>query len=261
LESDLGAALVVFTGRHLELTETGNRFLVFAEQTLSGYRRIHDELPPRPSPANPRIRVVALPTLSGHALPAVVRDFVAKYPKANVIIDGRRIGEAIAAMVSQQADVAVLFERHTSFAQDVFQIVPLTSVRPVVALPKGSDAGALSIDEVLTRPLSAPAPPNVNRVFLDQWARDRGINLDIRYEHTLYEGMVNDVLAVGCPAVISSSMLYGAHADYLDVLEFPEGEGRLNDIVAVHAAGSSSLARDFVEFMRGWFSDGGHTHP
>ena len=82
LEEDLGSALFNRVGNRLELTEPGQRFLVYAERILAltheAKASINDEA------ASGTIRFTAPETICTYLLPPLLKSFKAKFPRARV---------------------------------------------------------------------------------------------------------------------------------------------------------------------------------
>jgi len=79
LEEDLGSALFNRVGNRLELTEPGQRFLVYAERILAltheAKASINDEA------ASGTIRFTAPETICTYLLPPLLKSFKAKFPR------------------------------------------------------------------------------------------------------------------------------------------------------------------------------------
>ncbi|MGD9890552.1 MAG: LysR family transcriptional regulator, partial [Dehalococcoidia bacterium] len=120
IEDELNMALVTFDGKRMELTRAGAEFLLFAERTIAEFDVLRDGLAGLTRPTQATLRVVSLSAPAVHLLPPVVVAFQRSHPDVHVSVDTRRAGEAIAALVSKQADLAIVHNAHAVHVRDVF---------------------------------------------------------------------------------------------------------------------------------------------
>lgn len=247
IEAELRADLVTFGGRVLRLTDAGSRFLVFARRTVAEFQRLQGDMTTRPVNRPETLRVVAPAGIASNLLPRVTRAMVKRRPGLRVLLDGRRANEAATAIVGRQADVAVLIGPEAEFAAGLFETTVVGTSRGVFAVRRreglrGRD-GAMLLREW---PLSVPAAGTQLRLALDAWMARTGDDTEIRYEHTMVEGALNDAWSEPCIALVPDYVLRFARngSDFL-AFEVPGFECD-QEIVAVLSPIASDVAREFV---------------
>lgn len=251
LETDLQANLVAFTRGRLQLTHAGNLFLVFAQRTIREYERLQEELSRRNRPPTVALRVTSLPSIGIHVLPPAVRAFVACHPDVHITIDTRRIGEALAVLSTGQADLAVVLDVHANLPESTFKVSELMVERGMFVMRSSMDTGSLSPLEILASfPLSVQPPNNLHRRALERWAASKGVQLQVRFEHSSFDGIVNDVLAGDYVGLISDHVKrFHPESSQLRELMVPDFDER-HIVVALYPKQSSPMVERFVEFFR-----------
>src|SRR6478609_4922414 len=84
LEKELGARLFERTSRRVRLTAAGAAFLPAARQCLEAAERAAAEVAAAVGEVRGRLTVGLIPTVAAVDLPAVLRDFHGRHPKARI---------------------------------------------------------------------------------------------------------------------------------------------------------------------------------
>ncbi|WP_098246557.1 LysR family transcriptional regulator [Streptomyces formicae] len=84
LEKELGARLFERTSRRVRLTAAGEAFLPAARQALEAAERARAEVAAASGQIRGRLTIGAIPTVAAVDLPAVLRDFRARYPHVRI---------------------------------------------------------------------------------------------------------------------------------------------------------------------------------
>ncbi len=116
LESDVGAALVVRTGRRFALTELGSAFASECETLERVLGEAHELVRRRASEPTGVLRVFVAPVLGEEILPRVVSDLLRRYPRLSIdarlgieYVDLRRAAVDVALRAAVLDDASDLF--------------------------------------------------------------------------------------------------------------------------------------------------------
>ncbi|MGH2586446.1 MAG: LysR family transcriptional regulator [Dehalococcoidia bacterium] len=255
LEEELSTTLVTFDGRRMKLTRAGTKFLLFAERTLSQYHVLREEISGLTRPSQATLRVVSLPALGVHLVPPVVAAFQRDHPDVHVVVDTRFTGEAIAALVSRQADLAIIGGAHAAHLREVFDMSVIFEDRLVAILRK--DLYCQPDMSLLDRyPLATQPSSTSSRQYVERWAREQGITFRVQYEHTSFDGILTNVMANECIGIVGGYLAaLGPLAGMIQVLDLPSFE-HVRQIVALHPPRTSEAVSQFVQCFRGLYDVG-----
>jgi DNA-binding transcriptional LysR family regulator len=252
LEEELQATLVHFNGRKLELSRAGARFFVFAEKMLEERARMERDILGLARADVARLRISSLHGPSIHLLPPVVAAFRERHPDVTVTVTANGVGECEAALVSGQADIAILNDLHEDELSGPFGATPL--YEDTVELVIRADYYAPPDVRLLeTYPLALQPNTSGYRQQLERWARREGITLKTAYEHTSFDGLLSFVMQGGCIGMVGGYVpLLTPVGDRLRVLELPNFSLRRR-VMALHPARLDPLTAEFLEFFREFF--------
>lgn len=255
LEEELGAPLITFEGRRLALTRAGAQFLVFAERTLAEYDDLRDKLHGLPRLTQTTLRVVSLPSPGIHLLPPVVRRFQDERPDVQVSVDTRFTDEALAALVSRQADLAIIHDAHAEHARDVFETA-VVYVDPLVAVVRAGLYRPPDADLLSRYPLAVQPPPNLSRTYVERWARAQNIDIRPAFEHISFGGILNYVLDADCVGIVGGyTVTTSTVKELVRVLDLP-GFEQIRRMVALFPASAGAAVRQFVACFQSFYADG-----
>lgn len=255
LEEELGAPLVTFKARRLALTRAGTQFLLFAERTLAEYDDLRDKLHGLPHLARTTLQVVSLPSPGIHLLPPVVRRFQDVRPDVQVMVETRFTDEALAALVSRHADIAIIHDAHAEHARDVFETA-VVYVDRLAAVIRNDLYRPPDIDLLARYPLAVQPAPNLSRQYIERWARRQGVDLRPAYEHISFDGILSYVLDTDCIGVVGGyTVAVSPMREQVRVLDLPSFE-QIRRIVALFPASSGTTVRQFVTFFQTFYAEG-----
>jgi DNA-binding transcriptional LysR family regulator len=256
IEDELNMTLVTFDGKRMELTRAGAEFLLFAERTIAEFDVLRDGLAGLTRPSQTTLRIVSLSAPAVHLLPSVVDAFQRVHPDVHVSVDTRRAGEAIAALVSKQADLAIVHEAHAVHVRDVFLTSLLFEDRLAAVIRRNlyepPDAALME-----RYPLAVqPSANSLSRQYVERWARERNVQIRAHYEHASFDGILTYVMAADCVGIVggyvASSSPVAAMIQQLDLPSFDH----VRRIVALYPATSNEAVRAFVEFAYSFYAEG-----
>jgi DNA-binding transcriptional LysR family regulator len=110
LEQEVGAALLVRTGRSVQLTPPGQILLRRTEQLLAHLRDTADELAAATGADSGELRMVSFPSASASIVPPVVGAFRRLVPRAIVTLREADPPDALPALLAGHHDLAVAYD-------------------------------------------------------------------------------------------------------------------------------------------------------
>lgn len=164
LEKELGARLFERTSRRVRLTPAGAAFLPAARQCLDAAERAAAEVAAAVGEVRGRLTVGLIPTVAAVDVPAVLRDFHGRHPKARISLVVGASDELVEQVGQGEIEVAFLGI-------------------PVTARPRGVMARELARERLVAvvppdHPLAGEASVDLRRlsseVFVDLPARTAG---------------------------------------------------------------------------------------
>ncbi len=260
IEEEMGATLVTFSNRRLELTQAGGQFLLFAERSLTDWSGIQDNIRGLAHPAAERLNVVSLHGPSVHLLPPAVRAFQEQAPGTRVVIEARGVGESFAALLSGQVDLAVTNDLHTDMATGQYAATVLYEDELVLVVRR--DEPERDPLALLARyPIATQAPTSGYRQYLERWAREQGLQLRIQYEHGAFDGICAYVLAGGCVGMVAGYVARtGPLRGQLRELALP-GFALHRRVIAIHPVHPRPVAAAFIQFCQRFYAASGSRQP
>ncbi|HZZ02740.1 LysR family transcriptional regulator [Paraburkholderia sp.] len=108
LETALGTALLRRTTRKVETTPQGARLLTESVRALRSLRGVIEEFRADARLARQRVVVAATPMLAAVVLPAIIHRYSARFPDVEVELRDLQYADALAALDSGRADLALL---------------------------------------------------------------------------------------------------------------------------------------------------------
>ena len=144
LEATLGTELLRRTTRKVETTPQGARLVIEAIQALRGLRGVIDEFRNDARLARRRVVVAATPMLAALTLPPIIHSYAARFPDVEVELRDLQYADALMALDTGNADLAVL-----ALSSDTgrYQFDPIRSDDMVLVAPAGhAFAGRSNID-------------------------------------------------------------------------------------------------------------------
>ncbi|MDR5759651.1 LysR family transcriptional regulator [Caballeronia sp. LZ035] len=133
LETALHTKLLIRTTRHVEPTADGALLLAEATRALASLGDLVESFLQRAGQARQRVSIAATPLIAALYMPALIRDYCARYTDVEVQLLDLRYPEILNALDSGEADMAVVsFDR----ADDRFTASPIASDEVVMVVPE-----------------------------------------------------------------------------------------------------------------------------
>jgi DNA-binding transcriptional LysR family regulator len=153
LETSLGAKLLIRTTRQVEMTRHGTLLRTEVERTLAGLRDLVDRIRLDAVAARKRVIVAATQMVAATMLPDVLRRHRERFPDVDVQLRDLRYNDAVQALASGDADLAVL---HFDGNDRRFKAQPLRD-EPIVLVVQPNHPlarkGRVTLDEMVAYPL------------------------------------------------------------------------------------------------------------
>lgn len=186
LETDLHVTLLQRTGRGVLLTEAGKRLFEHAVGILQLVARAREDLGANRDEATGRI-VVGLPPSMGRMLTLpLVDEFKRTMPKARLAIVEGLSAHIVEWISTGRVDLGLIHNPHANPAIETLHVLDeplcLVSAAKTVARSAKRAAGALRFAELATLPLVVPEQTHAIRRLLETQAALAGLKLNIAYE-------------------------------------------------------------------------------
>lgn len=132
LEKTLGIMLFERSGRNVQLTEAGRRFLPYAKQMLESLESSIHDLESWRQGYKRKVTLVVSPLVAASVLPKIVRKFIASYPDIEIVVEVMESIDISEAVISGRADIGLTRMRlpQTSLQQRKLNEDPVVLVAP-----------------------------------------------------------------------------------------------------------------------------------
>lgn len=107
LEEELGVRLFFRDNRHVSLTESGEKFLFFAQQQWQQWQQFKQSLASPDSELSGELRLFCSVTAAYSHLPAILERFRSRYPKVEIQLTTGDPAQAMFLVQNQQVDLAL----------------------------------------------------------------------------------------------------------------------------------------------------------
>jgi DNA-binding transcriptional LysR family regulator len=151
LEECVGTALINRSAQNLELTEAGQDFYDQTKGSIAQLEKAYAFAKSAGKAEHGRVRVVALPSVAGSLLSAIIAEFHKNYPNVAIELAERRYANFMRALRQQEVDFGIGVLRGD---EPEFDFTPLFTDQLVVVAPKGHPIASKPIDlETLSQTL------------------------------------------------------------------------------------------------------------
>ena len=246
-ELRIGMPLVARSGRGVRLTEAGRVLARHARTITTALDAAAGELAELSGLRSGRVRLAAFPTASSTLVPQVLRRLQAAHPGIGVGYLEAEPPEAVEAVRTQRADLAITFsypgdrvDPHADGARGM-AVVPLWRDEMMVAVPAGhAGAASDSVDLAgLSRDSWIAGCPRC-RTHLLELADGSGFRPDIAYETDNFTAMLGMVSA-GLGVALIPSLALAVSALPADVVVRPTANHDYRTLHLVAARGSDQV--------------------
>lgn len=222
LEAELRHHLLVRTGRGVEPTPAGLRFLAHAKALDAMASHARQDMRAYASTTQEKVRLGMPHRVARRLAPQIVQTFRRRHPEASLTLAEGLSSEMNEWLVKDRVDLALLYDPPPStlarfesvYREDLVLAWRKTSRRAPPRLP----ARALS-----AYPLVLPSAPNTIRALVDSTCRELDVVLNIVAEvdvvHTILETMTEDNLYTILPRSALHDVPGQDHLGYSEIVE------------------------------------------
>ncbi len=237
LEEEVKCSLFYRDNKIVRLTQSGEIFLKFAEQTLDSYMQLQIDLKHLDNPLFGKIRLYCTVTASFQLLPKIINKFRALYPHIEISIETGDAANAMNKIQENEADIAI-DAISASLPKDITTItlaeIPLVIITPVV-MPQNwyslKENGKLDWNKV---PIIAPKKGEL-RHSLNTWFEVNNIKPQIYAEVAGNEAIVSMVaLGIGVALIPLAVLEASVNKEAIKILEYANNINSLNVSLCVH---------------------------
>jgi DNA-binding transcriptional LysR family regulator len=212
LEAELGISLVERTTRTVALTPVGRDFLPQAQRLLSELTSALTDIRDSGKARRGEVTVACIPTLGVRYLPAIIRDYVARYPHNQIkVLDDRLSSGVTEAVMRREADLGL---NVVEAAHRDLKCVPLQKDRFVLICRDDHPLAKrrqLPWRDLADVPLIIPGRASANRTLLDAAISKHGLPLRPMIE-AQRSATVTGLVASGVAAAIVPGLAMQADA-------------------------------------------------
>ena len=125
LEKEVGISLINRSHKGVILTDAGKNFLVYAEQIIEIYDKIHTEIFHNPTDLTGEIRIISANLFADLLLDRLISNFTKTYPKVDIVLINSQNPEYIKLVTGENYSfgiVAILQQ-----ADDAYKLSPFTA--------------------------------------------------------------------------------------------------------------------------------------
>jgi len=181
LEDELGIEIFVRRGKRLvDLTEPGRTVVQVIERLLAeadNLRQVGKEFADRDSGS---LTIATTHTQARYALPSVVQQFRAQYPKVRLSLQQGSPTQIAQMVTAGQADIAIATEALDHYPE--LLALPGYTWHHCVVVPQGhplTKVKLLTVEEVARYPLITYSPEFTGRSHIDQAFAAKGLKMDL----------------------------------------------------------------------------------
>ncbi|HEX2675038.1 MAG TPA: HTH-type transcriptional activator IlvY, partial [Polyangiales bacterium] len=221
LESDAGAPLLLRDSRRVQLTAAGERFVVFAQETLAKWQNVQQTLRDTGGRLQGTLSIFCTVTAAYSLLPELLSKFRRSYPDVTLRLETGYAADALERVERGEVDVAVaaLPDRvPRRLITRVFAHTPLLFVAPSSPC-EVADLVASPVIDWSELPIVMPEH-GMARQRIDRWFRDRRATPKVYGEVSGHEAILS-LVALGCGVGIVPGLVLEKSPLRADVQRLP----------------------------------------
>jgi len=214
LEDELGVEIFVRRGKRLvALTEPGRTVVQVIERLLAeadNLRQVGKEFADRDSGS---LTIATTHTQARYALPGVVQQFRAQYPKVRLSLQQGSPTQLAQMVIAGQADVAIATEALDHYPE--LLALPGYTWHHCVVIPQGhplTKVKLLTLEEVARYPLITYSPEFTGRSHIDQAFAAKGLKMDLVLT-AIDADVIKTYVELGLGVGVIAAMAYDAKRD------------------------------------------------
>lgn len=247
LEDELGVQIFGRSGKHLtHVTPAGQGILAIAEEMLDKAEAIRAVADEHTQPDQGRLHIATTHTQARYALPAVIRQFIDRYPKVSLHMHQGTPTQIAEAVVRGEADFAIATEALHLY--DDLIMLPCYHWNRSIVVPKGHPLASLAkvgIEDLAAYSLVTYVFGFTGRSDLDEGFARKGLEPKIVFTATDTD-VIKTYVRLGIGVGVIATMAYD-----------PDIDSDLVAIDASHLFQSSTTKIGFRKssFLRGYMYD------
>ncbi|MCC5855357.1 MAG: HTH-type transcriptional regulator CysB [Idiomarina sp.] len=240
LEDELGVQIFGRSGKHLtHVTPAGERVIAIAQEILSKVDAIKAVASEHTQPDQGKLNIATTHTQARYALPQVIRQFIAKYPKVSLHMHQGSPKQISEAAAKGTADFAIATEALHLY-QDLIML-PCYHWNRSLLMPPGhplASKSKVTIEELAQFPLVTYVYGFTGRSQLDKAFSDAGLDPKIVFTATDAD-VIKTYVRLGLGVGVLATMAYEPEKD--------------SDLVAIPASNLFEHSTTKIGFRRGSF--------
>lgn len=255
LEDEVGAPLLVRTGRGVRPTAAGLDVEARARRVLAEFEALNAEIRARVSEVSGTVRIAFAPSIGAALGGAVLERFLALYPAVRVEAITVLSASARDALLRGRLDLGLIFpdaQPGPNLRVEPLWSEALSFVAP--NRPPWRDRASVTLAEALAQPLILPAKAHGLRATVETAAAERGLAVKVPVELASMNLQLDLVArGMGCSVFPAAACALGVAAGALRVMPFADAELRRRAVLAWsrdYPPNRATLA--LVELLRDW---------
>jgi len=184
LEEELQCQLFERLGRHIRLTQAGEKLLKFAEETFARYERLKEDLRALQGRHQGRLKMAAPFTTLYHLVPSTIQEYIKRFPYVELTILDRPQRQVVALVQDGDVDLGLVLE---TVAPKNLTRTRWCPVRTALMVPEGHPligAGKVTPGAIARYPLILPPKSleHLGRERLEEIFRREGLEFRVIME-------------------------------------------------------------------------------
>lgn len=254
LEEEVGAALLLRTGRGVRPTPAGLELEARARRLLADFEALHADMLAHVAEVSGTVRLAFAPSIGAAYGGAILERFLAAHPAVKVEAITVLSVTARDALLRGRLDLGVIFPDMTgpSLRTEPLWSETLSFVAP--NRPPWSGLSEIPLAEALRQPLVLPAAGHGLRAAVENAAAARGLSVHVPVELASMNLQLDLVArGMGCSVFPRPACHLGEAAGALKVLPFSDAEIRRQAVLAwARDYPLSRAALALADVVRGW---------
>jgi LysR family hydrogen peroxide-inducible transcriptional activator len=193
LEAVLGVTLFERTGKHVLLTAAGEILLPYADRVLGGVEEAGLKMAEVHGGTLGLVRIGTIPTVAAHFLPAVLKDFKARFPNVTVVLrEEGRTPLLVALLENHEIDLSIGLEQRPSIGLKFTKLLVEEFCVVVSNQHPLSSLASVSMSRLRREPfILYKTPGHNNREIILQCCRNAGFEPEVAFESEQAETIQN----------------------------------------------------------------------
>lgn len=208
LEEALNSQLFIRHPKGVQLTQSGERFLIHARKIVMNSHVALEDLQNQPETASGTVRIGIAETLSAYLLPNILSDIKNRFPLMEIIFEEAASPVLVSALRQKRFDFCLLLTSNINHDADL-QIETFIRSQRKLWTPIGHpllSQPMLTLSDVEKYPFLLLVTDEYAEVFQDYW-QSRGCVPDVHFRSNSFEA-IRSLVAQGKGVTILSDLVY-----------------------------------------------------